>query len=423
MSLDATSYAAALKEMFPEDILRNLTYMDNPFLGIIPKNENAGGETIDIPVLYANAQGRSATISTAVTNKGQSSSLTKFQVTLADDYGVGSIARKLTLQSTLGGKKAAVADAGEIEMNSVFNQVTRSLAISMYRSSDGYIGVVGTSGLSVANPMVVTLSDANDATNFEVGMILVADNNSDGSSLKTTPGTATVDGLDRIAGTITTDYDNSGGATNWADADYLFVQGDEAAKMSGLDSWIPTSNPSATTFFGVDRTVDYVRLSGVRHDATGQGPDEAIFDLCRKISQFGCTLPRPDSERKLVALMNPLQWGNLVKSVQTLATYERIKTQATEAEVYFDGVVVNGPMGPVECYPDRNCPADRIYVLQLSDWVLLSLLEAPHIFDKDNDQKMLRESGDAYEFRVGYYAGLACYNPGGSGVAHSLSTS
>lgn len=400
MALNMTNFEFALKEMYPDDVLKDMTFSDNPLLGMLEKDEDAGGELIKVPCIYGNPQGRSASLSTAITNKGNSAGVA-FLLTRSSDYSVASIAREVMLASR--GNAEAFAEAAEVEVDGAVNACVNSLARSLYGDGHGHIGQAGTP--TVANPMVITLQDINDIANFELNMVIEADDTEAGTSLRTTPATATIDGIDRDAGSITTDYDNSGGGTNWAAADYLFQDGDESAKLSGLAAWLPASAPGATAFFGVARNADTTRLGGNRVVGTGMPVEQAILKLAAKI---GREKGKPDC-----AFLNDVQYHELIVSLGSKVEFVR---QGVTADVWFSGVVVHGPRGPIEIYPDHNCPSAVAYVLQKNTWTLYSIDKAPHIFDLDNDQEFLRETtADAYEVRVGYYAQLGCKAPGWNG--------
>jgi hypothetical protein len=402
VGLNLTNFAFAMKEMYPDDVLKDMTFENNPWLAMCEKDEDVEGDTIPVPVIYGNPQGRSASLSTAITNKGNTKGAS-FALTTAEDYSVASIARKAILASR--GDAGAFARAAEVEVDGAINTCVRSLAKALYGDGNGQLGQIAS--VTSADPMVITLSDINDISNFEVGMVLTSDDTADGSSLRATPATATIAGIDRDLGTITTGFDNSGPTTDWAANDYLFQQGDGGAMLKGNGAWVPTTAPASTAFFGVDRTSDVTRLGGVRLTGTGMDVTKALLKLASKITRENGT---PDC-----AFVNDVQYHEAI--VELGAKVEYVK-QGMSAEVYFSGIIIHGPRGPIEVYPDYNCPSNLAYVLQKNTWTLYSYDKAPHIFDLDNDQEFLRETtADSYEVRVGYYAQLGCKAPGWNGVA------
>src|SRR6266852_5310517 len=85
-----TAANALLKEYYDDQKVHNLVYRDNPFLAMIPKDEEAVGEYIPIPVIFETSQGASAAFATAQTNQVASQAV-KFLLTLKTDYSLATI--------------------------------------------------------------------------------------------------------------------------------------------------------------------------------------------------------------------------------------------------------------------------------------------------------------------------------------------
>jgi len=399
MALDNTSYAYALKELYPDDVMRDLCYEDNPFYGLVPKDENATGKTITIPMVYGDSTGGSATFSDALANVKQHAGV-EFSLTRVTDYSVAHINRETMLASR--GDAGAFVEAAELEVDKAINNSVRSIAKQLYQDGHGHQAQIAS--VTSANPMVITLSDINDISNFELNMTLIADNTETGASPRATPSEVVVAGIDRSSGTITTDYDNSGGTTVWAASDYLFRDGDESATASGLAAWIPATVTS-TAFFGVDRTADSDRLGGSRVTGTGLGIEIALLKTASKICREG---GKPDC-----AFINPVQYFELI---QTLGGKVEYVEQGVTASVYFSGVRIWSPKGPLEVYPDQNCPSKIGYVLKENSWTLYSVDMAPHIADLDTDVERLRVyNSDSLEVRIAAYFNLGCKEPRANG--------
>lgn len=397
MALDTTSFASGLKVHYTQDAVKSLVYADNPFLAMIPKMEKFGGKNLPIPVIYANPQGRSATFSTAQTNKG-STKIKDFTLTRVSDYSLASISNEVILASQ--GNSEAFMEAATTEIDGAIMQATRSLAVSMYRNGSGSIGQVQTSSFAVTTLTLgnSTATDPESVTNFEVGMVLVTNDTDDATSVRS--GTLTVSGVDRVAGTLTTSANLSTGISAIAQNDYIFVQGDPGNKISGLDAWLP-STVSATAFFGLDRTVDSTRLGGVQYDASAQNIEEGLVDAAARVAREG---GKPD-----VCFMNYKNYANLEKALGSKVQYIDMKV---DPEIAFRGILINGPRGPIRVIPDQNCQSSLAWMLQMNTWKLYSLGPAPQILDADG-MKMLRDSSaDSVEVRVGYYAQMGCQAPG-----------
>jgi len=394
MALDLTSFDAALKQHYTDDMVENMVYKDNPLLAMLPKMESFGGKNLPIPIIYGNPQGRSATFSTAQANKGNSK-LEDFVLTRDKDYSLASIDNE-TMEASKGDANAFL-EAATVEIDGAIQSATRSLAISLYGTGSGSIG----RSTGATTGTTTTLTNPEDVTNFEVGMELVVSTADGGGAVKS--GSVTVTGVDRDTGIITHDAATAiDGGSGIAANDYIFVEGDYDLKIKGLRAWLPDSTPSATAFFGVDRTQDATRLGGIRYDGSALPIEEALVSAAARAGREGA---RPEH-----CFMSYNKFADLEKALGSKVQY--VDVQSTSAEVGFRGILIHGPRGPIRVIPDQNCPDDRAFMLQMDVWKLYSLGKAPKILDSDG-LKMLREaSSDAVEVRVGYYAQLGCRAPG-----------
>ena len=142
MSLDLTSFDAALKQHYTADRVENMVYMDNPLLALMPKYENFGGRNLPIPLIYGNPQGRSATFSTAQTRGAATNSkIDDFVLTRVKDYSIATIDNE-TLEASKGNENAFM-EAATTEIDGAINTLSRSIAVKMYRDGWGDVGVIG----------------------------------------------------------------------------------------------------------------------------------------------------------------------------------------------------------------------------------------------------------------------------------------
>jgi hypothetical protein len=113
-----------------------------------------------------------------------------------------------------------------------------------------------------------------------------------------------------------------------------------------------------------------------------------------------------------VAVTNFASWGALVKSLGAKVQYLDLKGPG---EVGFKAVQINGYKGPIKVIPDRNCPGNLAYLLEMKSWKLLSLNAAPHIlgYGSQDPNGFLRVyNADSVEMRAAAYYNLACFKPG-----------
>jgi hypothetical protein len=391
--LDLTSFAAALKEHYTDDRVMHMVYKDNPLLALIPKYEDFGGESLRIPLIYANPQGRSASFAAAQANKG-SSKLVKFDLVRARDYSLASIDNE-TIEASKGNSNAFM-EALTMEVDNAIHSATRALARDVYGSGSGTIGVMANS--SFATP-TIQLSQPEDIVNFEVGMVLVLSAANGGGSVKT--GNLTVVGVDRSAGTLTVNANISAGVATAAQNDFIFPIGDYDARLRGLQAWVPGTSPGGSdNFFGVNRSVDVSRLAGQRLDVSSKPLEEGLIDGAALVHREGGTLTH--------YMMNHESYADLEKALGSKVQY----VESEIASIAFRGIRLSTTKGFVTVMADHNCPVGRAFGLHMPTWKLYSLGKAIKILQTDG-LKMLREStADAVEVRVGGYRQLGSRAPG-----------
>lgn len=403
MALDLTSFADAMKIKYSDAAVRNMVYKRNPFFAMVSKMENFGGSQLNIPIIYGNPQGRSGTFSTAQTRAASSTSAWEgFQLKRVHDYGVVQIDNE-TIEASVGNEHAFMR-ARTAEVDGIINSLTRSAAISMFRTGYGSLGTVG-----AINSLVITLANTNDITNFEVGMELECSNGSTETNALRTAGTSSmvVEAVDRSAGTFTV---ATATITSLAVGEHLFVKGDRSTsayttqdrpKIVGLEGWLPASAPSSTAFFAVNRSLDTTRLGGQRLNGASIPIEEALVEGAVTVSREGGALDK--------YFMSYATYSSLEKALGSKVQYVDLKVTP---EIGFRGIRVNGPNGPIDCVPDQNCPSNRVFGLQMDTWKLYSLGRLPRQVPGDGLDSLRQASADGIEVRWGYYAQLGCTAPG-----------
>lgn len=391
-SSDSTALDAALKDYYTDEAVKDVAYEEGgTWFAMIPKLESFAGRKYVQPIQYSRPQGRSASFSKAQANK-TASGYEAFEVTMASDFGTHSITRKVMLETR--SDRGAFFRAQTREVDSMIATLTRSAAIALYRGGSGRIGVI-----SGTPTTTITLVEPEDIVNFEKGQTLTLAANETTGSERT--GTMTVTGVDRDAGTFTVNALIAGASAS----DSIFVEGDRNAKMTGLLGWLPTSAPSATAFFGVDRTADVTRLAGSRLTITNVPVVEAIRRMGAKLGREGAA---PD-----MALASHQKYRDAELELENKVVY--VTTNVT-ANVGFTGIKIVGARRPITLYADHNCPDANIPVLTKSSWKLVSMGPVPDLVD-DDGVTMLREvSASGFEVRAEYYANPCCDDPRANGM-------
>lgn len=393
--MDLTAMNAALKELYDGQVVENLVYADNPFLAMVKKNTDFGGKYKPIPIITGTSQGRSSSFANAQSNQS-AVQIESFLLTRATDYSLGTIDNQTMLASRT--DKMSFLEGSKLVIDGAIRSLTLSLASALFRSGTGSIGAI----TSITTGVIV-LTNPADIVQFEPNQVLQAAA-TDGASPRAALGYVTK--VNRSAGTLTISATGIGGAAGtpsaWVAGDFLLVQGDSNAKVKGLAAWLPAVEPTTgDSFFGVDRSIDTVRLAGVRYDGSAQSIEEALIDASSLLAREG---GKPD-----VAIMSFASYSALEKSLGAKVQYVDMKS----GEIGFRGIMVNGANSMIKVFPDRNCTPQTCYLLTMSTWALESLGEAPQILRYGDGLEMLRVyNADAGEVRVGYYAQLRTNAPG-----------
>jgi len=411
---NVSNQVAALKELYTgDDYMKDLVYKKNPLLALLPKDESPSGfagKYIPVPLVYGTPQGRSATFSNAQGNQ-TAPQISSFFVYRISNYQLATITNEL-LEATKDNAGAFV-DEAKLVMDTAFRNISNDLALDIFKGGTGSRGQIGTisSPSTAVGATVIQLADVQSVVNFEVGMTLVV--------------SATDGGVPSSSTVVLTAVNRSSGVlrgtasvnplSGWASSGYLSVQGDVAVggststssflKVSGLSAWLPEVAPApGDSFWNVDRSADPTRLAGVRYDGSSQSIEEALIDASSLVAREG---GQPD-----MCFMNFSSYAALEKSLGAKVQYVDVKHE--EADIAFAGIRIHAPYGPITVIPDRNCPANRAFLLQMDTWKLRSLGKAPHIltYGLEGLEGLRVGTADALEIRIGYYANMICNAPG-----------
>ena len=392
-SADMTSWDNALKQYYRDKPVIDTVYKNHPFLTLVPKNPRFKGKNLPIPVIYGRPQGVSSTFSTAQSN-ATASQIAEFLITRKKHYGVATVDGETLLASQ--GNEYAFLDAAVTEIDQVAKSVGDALSRQLFRTSDASIGRVNNSSFGVTTLDLVT---DTDALNFEVNQKIVTSGTLSGGSVRS--GSLTVAAVDRDATSnqVTTSANLSAGISAIAQNDYIYVEGNYDAGVSGLADWIPSSAPGSSAFFGQDRSVDPTRLGGQRVAYSSTREETIINGLGRAAREGG----QPDhifvSFTDFIALEKELE-----------STVQREVDPNTGAG--FRSMEMYAPYGVAKIIPDKDCPVGVAYALQMDTWSLCTIGETVGIIDADGNRILRQSSADGVEVRVGFYGQLACSAPG-----------
>jgi len=385
------------KKVYDDKSVENQALRDHPMFSMVPKEEVDWGESFNYFVRYGNPQGIGAVFSTAQTNAASSKGL-QFTVQEKLKYGVITLGGPDLAKARKKGK-GAIMSLVTLETDAIIEGLGDTLAFDLYRNGDGVRG-----RRSSASTNVITLTAADDARNFFVGMTVVADDTITGASLRT--GSTTVTKVDEDAGTIT--LTSAAAITAFANNDYLFRQSDvNDACVGGWEDVIPLTAPSAgESWRGQDRSAHTRLLSGCRIDDTSTPIEENIGKIatnCRSTSKKS-----PD-----VCFLNPTKFHEVCRRTNAKVTYDG---GGVKAAIGFESFDVYTPAGTIRCISDPDCPTNRGRVTKL-DTVAYGYLDAVVHMIRDDSLVSLREaSSDGLEARARSMTNFWSRRPGCSGV-------
>ncbi len=131
--------------------------------------------------------------------------------------------------------------------------------------------------------------------------------------------------------------------------------------------------------------------------------EEALID--------GASLCAREGGQPDMCFMSFASYAALEKSLGSKVQYVDVKHE--EADIAFAGIRVHAPYGPITVIPDRNCPGQLAYLLQMDTLKFRSLGKAPHIltYGLEGLEGLRVGNADALEIRIGYYGNLICNAP------------
>lgn len=204
--------------------------------------------------------------------------------------------------------------------------------------------------------------------------------------------------VSRIAGTGTT--------TEPAANDYIYNIDQYDAGPKGIPAWVPLTAPSATTFYGVDRTVEMEMLSGWR--GTWEG---TINDSIQRLVSIMTGYFDPEFS---AVWLSPVRWYQLKLELE--ATRSLVIDDAKSLEFGTTVIRVITPKGAVMVMADAYCPIAGGWLLKHDEWEIHSTGDLIHMCDEDTPSGFLRlPDDDGLEARYRSLALYRCDTPGVQG--------
>jgi len=406
-------FDAFLKEYWDDGKREVLVYQNRPFLAMVPKDTDAGGENWVVPIdldwgadggpTFSIAQGVAA-----ASNTDQQAR--QFVVNWKQDFQVAQVSNE-TIRVSRKTPKLALQKAAELTKKKQDILAAR-IARNMYRSGYNEIGTLDTS-VSATSTAIIGLSSKIDGRNFHIGQQLVFASSLT-AALRDSGDFVSVTKVDFDNKKITTDAptDLATSIASIANGDKIFIRGGRGTGSSptllafqGLPGWIPDTAPSGgDSFNGRDRSEWPDRMAGLRYPASGTvaGPvNEIMMDalIDAAIREVYCTH----------SFIDPLKYGDAIKALE--GTVERINEKV--GRVGFNGVEIQIGYGSsgVKMFPDANCPTNYAYNLTMDTWMLPTLGELIQN-DLQNGESRDIENASGIEYRYVFHGAFGTNAPG-----------
>lgn len=391
MSLTTSTADPILKVLYKDEYVDDVTNKKNPLLMALDRFEKFNGRNTPVIPLYGNPQTVSADFATAqAASLLESSKWGNLAITGSTKHSIVVVAGDAISQTR--DNMGSFVRAVQNETDRGLIQLANSRACELFRSGWGDIGVIGTIPGAASS---ITLATATDGVNFEKGQKHVFAAAQATGNLRGSGASLTVTAVARGTTTTTVTYSGTLASVSAVAGDYIFQKGDrqDAATpvrqvIAGLEAWCPVSAPqSGDNFFGQDRSVDS-RLYGLSQDSTGQGLEEAFLDADAKVSLEGGSLSH--------FLVNPVTYSEVAKAMGS-----RVRPSSFgKGSVGFSSLMVTGQSGDIAIVADRNCPANRIFGVEMDSWQLISDKKFVRINDDDGMIVLRQPSGDGVEVRL-----------------------
>lgn len=400
------SFDPLLRQLWPQNDIWDLLYENNPFFAMVPKDTSFYEKIRNIAVGYGTTQGLASSFSAAKANKSPSVQA-EWLITPVTYYSLFSIQRQLMRRA--GNKKAAILPALERETRMAFEGWKRRMSIFVWGDGSGSIGVIGSISTNT-----ITLSTLSDIKHYELNTQHdLSSDNTGVAGVRAATSPLIVTGVNRKTGVITFNQNITSAIPGATVGDYIYYNSDYFNVVSGVQAWIPQTDPTSTLFFGLNRTTDTLRLGGVRTSGKGLSPRAAWMKLLKEIYENG--------GEPTHGFASPNDFLNLQLELQSAGTLIFTKDPGASIDKYqfgtpFEGIKIMGPNGPISIHMDINAPEGAGYGVTMPTWTFATMGDAPY-FGQEDGSKILREAdSDSFEGRIVGDVQLYCDAPGKNGV-------
>lgn len=388
-----TTGAAFLKKFYSPDVVINtISKKESRLLNLIKHHTDGAGKSYSLLTVVGDNPSGSATFSEAQ-ERGQNaqSSGYQFEVEWCDDYQAPSVSKGQIARTR--NQKGGWIPVLRHEIDSTLRYSAHRRSVALFTTGFGELATMTNAAaasptITLGNPRTGAV-DRSMAFRFVKGMKLVYSATISANALRAGQ-SSVVAKVNYSAGTIDLDV-NTNAVAGLAQNDIIFTKGDRQdsatparLRPAGLPAWVPTTAPTATLFFGVDRTENSF-LSGwiIDGTTTGKSLGQCLVEAANLCSTVG-------NAERLVAVVSVdkfIEFSAAQEDKQYTMITGRGGTGYKALLVYADGIEL-----PV--ISDKYCPNSEAYVLDPKAIDHPSMGQAPHMDDEDGNA-VLRQSADA----------------------------
>lgn len=315
----------------------------------------------------------------------------------------------------------AFVDEASRTLDNGFKNISNNMAFELFYGGTASRGSFLASSVSYSAPNVtLTLANAQQVVQFEVGMTLQASLTDGGAALQNVSGTIDaiqLTSVNRSTGVIVGTVVQGAPQTSFAtgSTNYLQVLGDIGIGgastiagmlgLSGLAAWVPSVDPpSSDNFWGVNRSADPTRLGGLRYNASAQSISEGITNALAFGNREGASFD--------MIVIDFVSYSTLINELGAKVQY--VQLEHDEVEVAFEAIHFHSAYGKIPVLADRSCQVQTAWCLTMDTWKLRTLGKAPHIltYGMEGLEGLRVGNADALEIRIAYYGNLINSAPG-----------
>ena len=392
---DVTQIDNLLKVMYQRG-LPYLLYKKSPWFAWIRKNEKFKGKSNEVTVIY----GGSVAYTTFSDSAGEASVAPSatFTVTRKKDFAHGYLDNEALVASE--DDDGALEHSMRTAMKGAMYGIERSTEFQLLGPGGGARGQIS----SAVTGTTITLADRQTVRWFQRNMLvqLSADDGITGSAgVKDSGATVQIVSINRKDGMLTANanWNTISGAAN---GDFIFKKDEYQNVCESIFKWIPkTESAAATTYLGQDRSIDTFALAGIRVDAAGFTPEEALIEASAEGDFHGADIE--------CWWVSSKRFAEFQKNVHSRTFFDT--TVKPEAGVSIRALAFHAKGGEQVVMCDPGFPDDYALGTVRSAWELRSARKWPFFAKEDGLRFARTHSEDSIEFTIKRYGNQICHEP------------